>query len=198
MRRYSDTRLLVQHQQQQRNNNASAQSAPAAPAAIAAQAPASESTAQPPQPIFNVTSVLGAAIPRAIAGDMDAPSTVATEIVFGDVANDVADTGAAGVTAGGSIFDPLELNIQEMLELDDGRRRRGEIAGRRARHSLHNVSMKSDGGGGGAGGSLTTEQQLQQEQQQPRSVVAALPADGRSLFKSLPNLSASSEHLLQK
>lgn len=113
-------------------------------------------------PIFNVTSVLGVAITPPVASlEPDPP----TEIIF-----DTVDQ---------TTFDPLELNIQEMLELDVYRQQQpqGASDSRKGRLSLHNVSYNG-------------------ATNNPRP--GALPNEPRNFFKSLPNLSASSENLLQK
>lgn len=116
-------------------------------------------------PIFNVTSVLGVSIPPPTAVGPE-PST---EIIF--------------ETVDQTTFDPLELNIQEMLELDVYRQSHPTTPAaasnsRKGRLSLHNVSV-TDGAAG-----------------EPR----AGPSNNapRNFFKSLPNLSASSENLLEK
>ncbi len=123
-RRYSDTKLLQQH-----NSNAIV-------------------------PIFNVTSVLGSNVSNSSilnsTKQQPAPGINITDIIFEN---------------SGSTYDPLELNIQEMLELDI-RQHQLTATNNTARLSLNNVSNQ-----------LTT--------------------DNRNFFKSLPNLSASSENLLQ-
>lgn len=114
-------------------------------------------------PIFNVTSVLGISIPPPTALGPE-PST---DIIF--------------ETVDQTTFDPLELNIQEMLELDVFRQNQltpsATVNFRKGRLSLHNVSIT------GAAG-------------EPRSGPST--NEPRNFFKSLPNLSASSENLLEK
>lgn len=114
-------------------------------------------------PIFNVTSVLGVSIPPPTALGPE-PST---EIIF--------------ETVDQSTFDPLELNIQEMLELDVYRQSHPTTPAatntRRGRLSLHNVSVSGAAGEPPSGPSNN---------------------EPRNFFKSLPNLSASSENLLEK
>lgn len=61
---------------------------------------------QHPMPIFNVANVLGASIPNTSECDAHTENYQITDIIF--------DSNATG----GSTYDPLELNIQEMLELD--------------------------------------------------------------------------------
>ncbi|XP_055689110.1 uncharacterized protein LOC129793293 [Lutzomyia longipalpis] len=96
--------------------------------------------------IFNVTNLLGPSIPAKC----DATPQI-TDIIF----------------EAGSSFDPLELNIQEMLELDIQQQKKSQL-------SLNATSAKVN--------LLTSE----------------VPPKSRPLFKSLPNLSGSSENLLQK
>lgn len=102
-------------------------------------------------PIFNVTSVLGSNVANTSIPNSKQPSLGIniTDIIFEN---------------GGSTYDPLELNIQEMLELDI--RQHQSAATNTARLSLNNVSNQ-------------------------------LTPENRNFFKSLPNLSASSENLLQ-
>lgn len=59
-----------------------------------------------PMPIFNVANVLGASIPTTSECDAHSENYQITDIIF--------DSNATG----GGTYDPLELNIQEMLELD--------------------------------------------------------------------------------
>lgn len=59
-----------------------------------------------PMPIFNVANVLGASIPTTSECDGHSENYQITDIIF--------DSNATG----GNTYDPLELNIQEMLELD--------------------------------------------------------------------------------
>lgn len=115
-----------------------------------------------PIPIFNVPNVTD--VPLASV-DQTFESNNITDIIFEN---------------SGHHFDPLELNIQEMLELDVRQNVNQSQPDRaKARHSLNNVS------------SVTT--------------AAIVNCDGsgnfaenRKIFKSLPNLSGSSENLLQK
>lgn len=111
-------------------------------------------------PIFNVTNVLGVAIPSTTVSNADEPAANVTDIIF-------EQSGAANST-----FDPLELNIAEMLELDVHQ----HLAHKKARLSLNNVTSDIDA----------------------TAVVATGAPVNRNLFKSLPNLSASSENLLQQ
>lgn len=125
-------------------------------------------------PIFNVTNVLGVSIPSATVTTVDEQSNAITDIIFEN--------------SGQSNFDPLELNIQEMLELDVHQHHRQHDQqhattikidptkhhNTKTRLSLHNVSSGNIDG--------TTYAQT----------------ENRNFFKSLPNLSASSENLLQK
>lgn len=111
-------------------------------------------------PIFNVTNVLGVAIQSTTASNADEPAANVTDIIF-------EQSGSANST-----FDPLELNIAEMLELDVHQQ---HLAHKKARLSLNNVTSDIDA----------------------TAVVATGAPGNRNLFKSLPNLSASSENLLQ-
>ncbi|XP_059619177.1 uncharacterized protein LOC132263431 [Phlebotomus argentipes] len=95
--------------------------------------------------IFNVTNLLGPSIPAKC----DATPQI-TDIIF----------------EAGSSFDPLELNIQEMLELDIQQQKKSQL-------SLNANSAKA-------------------------ILLPGETARSRPLFKSLPNLSGSSENLLQK
>lgn len=148
-RRYSDTKLL---QQQQRGSDLTEVASP---------------------PIFNVTNVLGKSIPSAqMMAEALATSSTAiniTDIIFESnaCASGGGGGGGGGVVSGGggSTFDPLELNIKEMLELDGNHKKM-------ARLSLNNLPADT--------------------------VAAAVTTTNRNIFKSLPNLSASSENLLQK
>ncbi|GAB0092540.1 uncharacterized protein DMENIID0001_075420 [Sergentomyia squamirostris] len=101
--------------------------------------------------IFNVTNLLGPSVPAKMP---DGQPQI-TDIIF----------------EANSSFDPLELNIQEMLELD--------IQQQRMSTSSAKVNLLVSGGA---------------------TAVPDIAAGGRSrpLFKSLPNLSGSSENLLQK
>lgn len=164
VRRYSDTRLLkhrnvthyLAHDEQQQS-----------------------------VPIFNVTNVLGVAIPSTNDGMCPTDTSInITDIIFEN---------------SGQHFDPLELNIQEMLELD-------------VRQNYHHLQQHQ-----------YQDQQLQNmpiKSQDENSVIVNEPiakgrhslnnvsssgidmtncfVENRKFFKSLPNLSASSENLLQK
>lgn len=144
-----------------------------------------------PMPIFNVATVLGSSIP-ATTHDTHPENYQITDIIF--------DSNTTGGT-----FDPLELNIQEMLELDTSRN-----VLRKPRYSLNNVAdgidercnvhysdagndnyggavSNSGGGGGGSGAGVTNN-----------TTAYVNNPDNRNMFKSMPNLSASSENLLQK
>lgn len=65
-----------------------------------------ETYSHQPMPIFNVANVLGASIPTTSECDAHSENYQITDIIF--------DSNATG----GNTYDPLELNIQEMLELD--------------------------------------------------------------------------------
>lgn len=130
-----------------------------------------------PMPIFNVATVLGASIPNTlndIHGEQY-PVPQITDIIF--------DSNATGGT-----YDPLELNIQEMLELDMANNR-NQL--RKPRYSMNNVA-DSD------------EQRYMQcyhdnvNNFNNASSTYVNNSDNRNIFKSMPNLSASSENLLQK
>ncbi|XP_055319978.1 uncharacterized protein LOC129577267 [Sitodiplosis mosellana] len=136
-----------------------------------------------PMPIFNVATVLGASIPTT-THDTHPENYQITDIIF--------DSNTTGGT-----YDPLELNIQEMLELDGSRN-----VLRKPRYSMNNVAdgvdekcniHYSDAGNdnyssnGGVGGVSTNN-----------STAYVNNPDNRNMFKSMPNLSASSENLLQK
>lgn len=116
-----------------------------------------------PMPIFNV---LGAAIPTTL-DEAHAENYQVTDIIF--------DANNAGGT-----YDPLELNIQEMLELDS------RNALRKPRYSMNNVA---DGGDDKCQPHYTDA---------PSTAACVNNPDNRNMFKSMPNLSASSENLLQK
>lgn len=112
-------------------------------------------------PIFNVTNVLGLSIPTTTLTTTDEPinNINITDIIFEN--------------ADHNNFDPLELNIQEMLELDIHQQRDTNINNsNKARLSLNNVSISN--------------------------IESGCATGNRTIFKSLPNLSASSENLLQK
>lgn len=133
-------------------------------------------------PIFNVTSVLGTAVNHnatltATANDSYVVPQI-TDIIFEN-----------NVTGGGT-FDPLELNIQEMLELDMANGRHGL---HRPRHSMHNVALDDPQYARNAIIVSTGPDGKMKHEQIVRSSV-----ENRNLFKSMPNLSASSENLLQK
>lgn len=127
-----------------------------------------------PLPIFNVASVLGASIPNAMTdmhGD-NYPVPQITDIIF--------DSNAAGGT-----YDPLELNIQEMLELDMATSR---MQLRKPRYSMNNVA-DADGRYVAAYHDPVHSYNVAAYVSHP---------DNRNIFKSMPNLSASCENLLQK
>ncbi|XP_031616595.1 uncharacterized protein LOC116336700 [Contarinia nasturtii] len=137
-----------------------------------------------PMPIFNVATVLGASIPST--HDTHAENYQITDIIF--------DSN----TTGTGTYDPLELNIQEMLELDMATSR---SALRKPRHSMNNVADGVDekcnvhysdqAGSTGANRNNGTNNS-------PNVNAYVSHPDNRNIFKSMPNLSASSENLLQK
>lgn len=138
-RRYSDTKLLQQH-----NNRVS----------------------QSSNQIFNVTNILGPTIvptTSLVTSQHEHNEPQITDIIF--ERND-----------GTSNFDPLELNIQEMLELDI----KTQQLERKSQLSLnsHNVNL------------VVTDE---------NDTITSPTAGSRhtNIFKSLPNLNASSENLLQ-
>lgn len=133
-----------------------------------------------PIPIFNVANVLGASIPNALNEMHTDNYTVPqiTDIIF------------ENSTSGGT-YDPLELNIQEMLELDMANNRTITVM-RKPRHSLNNVTdtdVKLCPYYSDAVPSHTNTND---------NTYVYNSTDNRNLFKSMPNLSASSENLLQK
>lgn len=125
-----------------------------------------------PMPIFNVATVLGASI-SATSNDTPNENYQITDIIF--------DSSTTGGT-----YDPLELNIQEMLELDMATSR---SALRKPRYSMNNVADgdddKCDVRYADAGATVNTSAYVNN-------------SENRNMFKSMPNLSASSENLLQK
>lgn len=125
-----------------------------------------------PMPIFNVATVLGASI-SATSNDTPNENYQITDIIF--------DSNTPGGT-----YDPLELNIQEMLELDMATSR---SALRKPRYSMNNVAdgddEKCDVRYADAGATTNTSAYVNN-------------SENRNMFKSMPNLSASSENLLQK
>lgn len=121
-------------------------------------------------PIFNVANVLGASIPTTLATSHVDTFTVpqVTDIIFEN----------------NSTFDPLELNIQEMLEVDMSISR---PALSNPRYSMTNVAINDDkySASGKIHANNSTETYINNN-------------ENRNYFKSMPNLSASSENLLQK
>lgn len=139
-----------------------------------------------PIPIFNVANVLGASIPTTHETHPD--NYQITDIIF-----DSNTTGGTYDPLNGQ-YDPLELNIQEMLELDIATSRN---ALRKPRYSMNNVAdgvdekcnvHYSDAGNDNIVGGTTIN----------NSTAYVSNTDNRNMFKSMPNLSASSENLLQK
>lgn len=137
-------------------------------------------------PIFNVATVLGASIqPTLAAHHMDSYTVPQiTDIIFEN-------------NSTGGTFDPLELNIQEMLELDTSN---GINALNRPRHSMHNVAFNDPnyaiGASTAAAAALTHTTITTKHEQVAREARSTI--ENRNIFKSMPNLSASSENLLQK
>lgn len=128
-----------------------------------------------PMPIFNVANVLGTSIPTTL-NETDSENYQITDIIF--------DSN----TSGCNTYDPLELNIQEMLELDMATSR---SALRKPRYSMNNVAdsidiEKCNVNYSDAGNNTTN------------TTAYVNNTDNRNMFKSMPNLSASSENLLQK
>lgn len=131
-------------------------------------------------PIFNVATVLGASIQPTLSTNPNDSYTVPqiTDIIFEN-------------NSTGGIYDPLELNIQEMLELDTSS---SSNALNRPRHSMHNVAFNDpnyaiDASAAAADGASRRESIARD---------ARNTIENRNMFKSMPNLSASSENLLQK
>lgn len=127
-----------------------------------------------PLPIFNVTTVLGASIPNAMT-DMHAdnyPVPQITDIIFNS-------------NAAGNTYDPLELNIQEMLELDMANNR---MQLRKPRYSMNNVTDAND----------RYVATYNDPVHNYNVGTCVNNSDNRNMFKSMPNLSASCENLLQK
>lgn len=133
-----------------------------------------------PIPIFNVAAVLGASIPNALNEMHTENYTVPqiTDIIF------------ENSTSGGT-YGPLELNIQEMLELDMATNRT-IAAMRKPRHSLNNVTETDD--------KLCPyySDAVPSHTNTNDNTYVYNSTDNRNVFKSMPNLSASSENLLQK
>lgn len=130
-------------------------------------------------PIFNVATVLGASIQPPVAATHNDSYTVPqiTDIIFEN--------------STGGTFDPLELNIQEMLELDTSSSRN---ALNRPRHSMHNVAFTDPKYAIDA--PATTGDGHAKHERIARDARSTI--ENRNIFKSMPNLSASSENLLQK
>lgn len=125
-------------------------------------------------PIFNVATVLGASIPNAMT-DMHTdiyPVPQITDIIF--------DSNATGGT-----YDPLELNIQEMLELDMASNR---MQLRKPRYSMNNVTDADE----------RNMAPYHDPVHNYNIGTHVNNSDNRNIFKSMPNLSASCENLLQK
>lgn len=129
-----------------------------------------------PMPIFNVaTMMLGASIPNTLnESHTDTyPVPQITDIIFEN-------------NSTGGTFDPLELNIQEMLELDMASNRNL----RKPRYSMNNVADSDERYNytdAGHGSNIDANNMYENNS-----------SDNRNIFKSMPNLSASSENLLQK
>lgn len=165
LRRYSDTKLL------HATNNIGDDDDEAG-----MYIDATNSYATSPMPIFNVATMLGASIPNTLnESHTDTyPVPQITDIIFEN-------------NSTGGTYDPLELNIQEMLELDMATTR---SALRKPRYSMNNVAdsderyIQAD-----VGHSSNTNS---------NTMYVNNPSDNRNIFKSMPNLSASSENLLQK
>lgn len=132
----------------------------------------SEAYDNQPMPIFNVATVLGASIPTNNMNETHPENYQITDIIFDSNTN---------------TYDPLELNIQEMLELDMATSRSGL---RKPRHSMNNVAdgvdEKCNVHYSDAGNNSTN------------TTPYVNNPENRNMFKSMPNLSASSENLLQK
>lgn len=119
-----------------------------------------------PLPIFNVATVLGASIPTT-SNEAHTENYQITDIIFD------------GQITGGT-YDPLELNIQEMLELDMANSRR---------YSMNNVADGVD---------EKCNIHYTDVGSNVNNTAHVNNSDNRNIFKSMPNLSASSENLLQK
>lgn len=176
IRRYSDTKLLhtVNINDDGEDVTVVAAAATAAPTMVVTGTNdmyVSPKYENRPMPIFNVATVLGASI-SASSNDTPHENYQITDIIF--------DSSTTGGT-----YDPLELNIQEMLELDMATSR---TALRKPRYSMNNVADgvddKCDVRYADAGNANATAYVNNPE--------------NRNMFKSMPNLSASSENLLQK
>lgn len=120
-----------------------------------------------PMPIFNVATVLGASIPTT-SNETHSENYQITDIIFDD-----------GQMTGGT-YDPLELNIQEMLELDMATNRR---------YSMNNI---------GDGFDDKCNIHYSDVGNSTNNTAHVNNSENRNIFKSMPNLSASSENLLQK
>lgn len=129
-RRYSDTKLLQQQQQQNKLTSNS---------------------------IFNVTNLLGPTI-------ITTPINSNEELLQSSAAPQITDI----IFETNTNFDPLELNIQELLELDVNT----QNLQKKSQFSLNQHEINSSG----------SVSEIEKK---------------KYLFKSLPNLSASSENLLQ-
>lgn len=133
-----------------------------------------------PMPIFNVANVLGASIPTTTHENHPENYQI-TDIIF--------DSNTTGGT-----YDPLELNIQEMLELDIATSRN---ALRKPRYSMNNVADGVDEKCKNVHYSDTGNDDNNSSTINNTTPYVNNP-DNRNMFKSMPNLSASSENLLQK
>lgn len=123
-------------------------------------------------PIFNVASVLGTSIPLSMPMHADSSYIVpqVTDIIFDNKSQ-------------GGDFEPLELNIQERLDSDVTKYN----ARKQPRHSLNNVAfIDAKCSSSNSAGTTGTTSNYRNS------------SDVRNFFKSMPNLSASSENLLQK
>lgn len=128
------------------------------------------------QPIFNMAHVLGVALPSPIGGVRNHTATSAPTAPNIDAYGvpQITEIDFDNIDA---TYDPLELSIHEMLDADDttdAAKASAIAAARKQRLSLHTVNI-------GDGIECNTR-----------------TSDNRNFFKSLPNLSASSENLLQK
>lgn len=154
----------------------------------------------PSNQIFNVTNVLGSNIqpipPLATSNNQSNNQPQVTDIIF-------ERTG--GADNGKTNFDPLELNIQEMLELDI----QTQKLDKKSRLSLnqnnlgHCINIRDDSyfrsRADGSGGNFEDDvENLGSRSGSGNSRnYTAVTNEKKNIFKSLPNLNASSENLLQ-
>lgn len=123
------------------------------------------------QPIFNVAHVLGVSMPST-RGTITSGGPAVLRHRTVDECFVVPQITEILFDSTDATYDPLELNIHEMLDADHTHNSTSSSL-KRQRLSLHTVSAADADHG----------QRV---------------ADNRNFFKSLPNLSASSENLLQK